>query len=105
MFVYPRQPILSNRRMVRLGLNDGDLQPHLVVSAAMLSDGVQVVMDPEVKPLEGTQSADTHIRQFIFDTRRHFREIIPCNKAIALKITERERQHPLSDTINLFFER
>lgn len=91
--------------LLAVGLNDTDLQSHFVVSAAVLSDGVQVVVDPEVKYLEGTQSSDTHLGQFIFDTRRHFREIVASNQPIALKITEGERQHPLSDTFNLLFER
>lgn len=93
------------RPLPAVGLNETDLQSQFVVSAAVLSDGVQVVVDPEVKHFEGTQSSDTHIGQLIFDTRRHFREIMACNQPIALKITKREREHPLSDTVNLLFER
>lgn len=88
-----------------VGLNDRDLQSHFVVSAAVLSDGVQVVVDPKVKYLKGTQSSDAHLGQFIFDTRWYFREIMAGNQSITLKITKRERQHALSDTVNLLFER
>lgn len=86
-------------------LNDTGLQSHFVVSAAVLSDGMQVVANPEVKPLKSAQGADTHVGQFIFDARRHFREVIAGNQSIALKVAERACQHALRDTVHLLFER
>lgn len=71
----------------------------------MLSDGVKVVVNPEVKYFKGTKGSDTHFGQFIFDARRHFREIMTRNQPVALKIAERECQHPLSDTFHLPLER
>jgi len=92
------------RPLPAVGLNETDLQSQFVVSATVLFDGMQVVVDPEVKYLEGTQSSDTHVGQFIFDTRWHFWEIMAGNQPIALKVTECERQHSLSDAVHFLFE-
>lgn len=87
------------------GLNDKCLRTHFVISAAMFPDGVEVVADPEVEPLKGAQGADPHIGQFIFDAWRYFREIIPGNQPIALKVAQRKCQHALRHAFDFLLER
>lgn len=98
-------PSIANlERHLTFSVNLGhlDLRFRLVVSASARFDGVQIVVDPEVKSLEGAQSSMGDLCQFVLDTRRHFGKIVTHNKAVALEIAQRERQHALGDLTDLF---
>ena len=100
-------PSIANlERHLTFSVNLGhlDLRFRLVVSASARFDGVQIVVDPEVKFLKGTQSSVADLCQLIFDTRRHFGKVVTHNKFFALEITQRERQHALGDLTDLFFQ-
>lgn len=86
------------------GFGDVDLQLRLIVSAPARLDGVQIVVDPEVKSLKGTQSSMADLGQFILDPRRHFREVVAYDKSVALEIAQRERQHALGNFTDFFFK-